>query len=56
MPAGAARPSGHDRVLLPVDLPEQPGEYKLSLAVVQEWVCWFSDRGSQPLVLSLLVE
>jgi hypothetical protein len=53
LPQGAARPGGRDTVLLPVKLPDQPGDYKLVLDVVQEWVAWFSDRGSPPLVLTV---
>jgi hypothetical protein len=56
VPSAAARPRGHDSIIAPVNLPGQPGEYELILDVVQEYVCWFSDRGSPPLVFSLHVE
>jgi hypothetical protein len=53
LPAAIARPDGRATVALPVTLEAQPGEYKLMLDVVQEGVCWFSDRGSPPLEFSL---
>jgi hypothetical protein len=36
-----------------VPLPEGPGRYELFVDVVEEGVCWFSDRGSAPLALPL---
>ena len=56
LPRQVARPSGRDTVLLRATLPEQPGEYKLILDVVREWVCWFSDRGSPPLICTVHVK
>jgi pyruvate-formate lyase-activating enzyme len=38
-----------------VPLPESPGLYELFVDVVEEGVCWFSDRGSAPLSLPLSV-
>jgi hypothetical protein len=48
LPQGAARLGGHDNVLVPVTLPDRPGEFQLMIDLVQEWVCWFFERGSQP--------
>jgi organic radical activating enzyme len=56
LPVGVSRPGGRDMVQLWVTVPAQPGQYKLILDVVHEWVCWFSERGSPPLLLSLHVE
>lgn len=36
-----------------VPLPDAPGRYELFVDVVEEGVCWFSDRGSAPLALPL---
>ena len=56
LPSGVAGPGGREAVLVAVNLPEQPGEYRLLIDVVQEWVCWFSERGSHPLICTLRVE
>jgi organic radical activating enzyme len=53
--AAAARPGGQEEIWLHVSLPQEPGNYKLWIDVVQEWVCWFSDRGSQPLECTIHV-
>lgn len=37
-------------------LPDKPGEYRVLLDMVNEGVCWFSEKGSQPLTLELLVK
>jgi hypothetical protein len=55
VPLGAARSGGCDMVPLRVTLPARTGQYKLMVDVVQESVCWFSDRGSPPLELPLSV-
>lgn len=36
------------RVILPVTLPQEPGEYQLECDVVHEGISWFADRGSPP--------
>jgi hypothetical protein len=36
--------------------PEKPGSYTVKIDLVDQHVCWFEDRGSQPLVLSLEVK
>jgi hypothetical protein len=52
----AAIPGGRERLSIPVHLPAQPGEYRLALDVVHEFVFWFHDRGSQPLTCNVRVE
>jgi molybdenum cofactor biosynthesis enzyme MoaA len=42
-------------LLLDVGLPSEPGEYALFVDVVEEWVCWFHERGSTPLVIPISV-
>jgi MoaA/NifB/PqqE/SkfB family radical SAM enzyme len=56
LPASVARPGGRDTISLRVNLPDQPGRYKLILDVVQEWVCWFFERGSLPLTFTVQVD
>lgn len=36
--------------------PEKPGIYTVRIDLVAQHVCWFEERGSQPLVISLTVE
>lgn len=55
-PESVARPGGRDCFKAPIALPEQPGEYRLLVDVVQEWVCWFSDRGSEPFVFTIRLD
>jgi pyruvate-formate lyase-activating enzyme len=45
------------RVNVHVDLglPIEPGNYQLLIDLVEEGITWFSDRGSQPLILDLEV-
>ena len=35
--------------------PQRPGSYKLKLDLVDQQVCWFEERGSQPLVIDFTV-
>jgi hypothetical protein len=56
LPPATAQPGGHDILTILLDLPEQPGDYKLVLDVVQEYVCWFSERGSPPLTFTLRLD
>ena len=53
LPGSAAQPNGQGTVALQVQLPDQSGKYRLVIDVVKEGVCWFSDRGSKPLVFSI---
>jgi hypothetical protein len=55
VPPSALPPGGKATVLLDVELPETPGLYELFVDVVEEGVCWFSDRGSPPLVCEMQV-
>jgi hypothetical protein len=55
VPSAASRPGGKETVLLVVTLPDSPGLYELFVDVVEEGVCWFSDRGSAPLVCEVQV-
>jgi hypothetical protein len=49
------RVGGKESVLLDVELPDIPGLYELFVDVVEEGVCWFSDRGSPPLICDVKV-
>jgi hypothetical protein len=55
VPPAALPPGGKETVLLEVLLPETPGLYELFVDVVEEGVCFFSDRGSPPLVCEIQV-
>jgi hypothetical protein len=50
VPPAVSPPGGKETVLLDVVLPDIPGSYELFVDVVEEGVCFFSDRGSPPLV------
>jgi ABC-type polysaccharide/polyol phosphate transport system ATPase subunit len=47
-------PRGRARVELLARLPE-PGQYRLDVDLVDEEICWFSDRGSEPLRVDVSV-
>ena len=36
--------------------PAKPGTYSVKIDLVDQHVCWFEERGSQPLVLNLEVK
>jgi MoaA/NifB/PqqE/SkfB family radical SAM enzyme len=55
VPPAVSPPGGKETVLLNVVLPDIPGPYELFVDVVEEGVCWFSDRGSPPLVCEVQV-
>jgi Radical SAM superfamily/Iron-sulfur cluster-binding domain len=55
VPQLIARPGGKGTVLLDFELPDKPGLYEIFLDMVEDTVCWFSDRGSPPLVCKLRV-
>lgn len=40
-------------VMVPIQAPEKVGRYDVMIDVVQEGVCWFSERGSTPVFISL---
>lgn len=54
VPAGARVPGGTGSVLLDVAAPATPGSYQVTVDLVEEGVCWFSERGSEP--ASILLE
>ena len=56
LPSTVANPVGRDRVPLRAKVLLNAGNYKLTIDVVQESACWFSDRGSGPLEFLLQVE
>ena len=39
-----------------ISRPSQPGEYIIVIDLVEEGVCWFSDKGNETLVLRTLVQ
>lgn len=53
LPAAATIPGGSAPLEIVVTAPEQAGRYQLLIDVVEEGVCWFSERGSQPLACEL---
>jgi Radical SAM superfamily/Iron-sulfur cluster-binding domain len=55
VPLAVSPPGGKETVLLEISLPDTPGLYELFVDVVEEDVCWFSDRGSPPLVCEIQV-
>ena len=36
--------------------PSESGKYTLKIDLVDQHICWFEERGSQPLLLSFEVE
>ena len=54
LPPGVA-PGAELTLFLEVDLPATLGEYHLMLDVIEEGVCWFSERGSSPAICDLVV-
>jgi pyruvate-formate lyase-activating enzyme len=55
VPPAVSSPGGKETVLLEVLLPDAPGPYELFVDVVEEGACWFSDRGSPPMVCEIQV-
>lgn len=53
LPTEAIRPGGRATVTVPFTLPQEPGSYQVLIDVVENHVCWFFERGSQPLVLQV---
>jgi hypothetical protein len=43
-------------LLVPLDAPDQPGEYRITFELVQELVAWFSARGAATLVVPMTVK
>ena len=50
----AVAPSESCEIHLEFRLPSTPGRYSAKVDIVQEQVCWFEQRGSQPLVVELM--
>jgi len=42
-------------LLVPLDAPDQPGEYRVTFALVQELVAWFGAKGAPVLVVPVTV-
>jgi hypothetical protein len=42
-------------LLVPLDAPDQPGEYRVTFALVQELVAWFGREGRAGLVVPVTV-
>jgi len=55
LPLAAAVPRGRSTVTLEFELPTEPGEYQIVVDVVESGVCWFYQRGSQPLILPVTI-
>jgi hypothetical protein len=49
-------PGGVAEVLLVITAPAVPGAYTVDVDLVQEQVAWFSEKGSEKLRFSILVE
>jgi hypothetical protein len=56
LPSSVASLYGKDEIFLRATVPSEPGDYKLTIDVVQESICWFSDQGSSALEFDLKVE
>lgn len=54
-PKGIA-PGEFCKINININMPEQPGKYKLQLTLVQEGVAWFETSGFKPTVCDILVE
>ena len=42
-------------LLVPLDAPDQPGDYRITFALVQELVAWFDAKGAATLVVPVTV-
>jgi molybdenum cofactor biosynthesis enzyme MoaA len=56
LPASAVIPGGRGIAYFELPVPEQSGRYQVLFDVVEDDVCYFSERGSQPLVCLLDVQ
>jgi hypothetical protein len=43
-------------LLVPLDAPDQPGEYRVTFELVQELVAWFDTKGAPTLVVPVTVK
>lgn len=48
-------PGAFETIMLPVQAPDEPGEYTLEIDLVYERVAWFASRGVEPLRLPIRV-
>jgi pyruvate-formate lyase-activating enzyme len=55
LPPETFRPGGKGAVLVDLRLPLTVGNYQLFIDVVEDGVCWFSERSSPPLICELRV-
>ncbi len=55
LPAGV-EPGSELVLFAEIELPERPGGYHLFLDLVEDQVCWFSERGSSPALCALEVD
>ena len=52
----AVAPGQSFAIVIPCPAPLVPGTYTIKIDLVDQQVCWFEEKGSQPLLLSLEVE
>jgi molybdenum cofactor biosynthesis enzyme MoaA len=55
LPRQSIPPGGTGTTRIEIDLPCEPGRYQVIVDVVEEGVCWFSERGSPELLLRVEV-
>lgn len=51
----AVAPGETVRLKIAYEVPQRPGSYTFKLDLVDQHVCWFADRGSQPLIINFEV-
>ncbi|MEZ5401521.1 MAG: radical SAM protein [Bryobacteraceae bacterium] len=56
LPASVAQPGSKATVPLNLTLPAEQGRYQVLFDVVESGVCWYFERGSQPLILDVQVQ
>lgn len=56
LPASVSELGGEGQLLYSFPAPSEPGTYELFLDVVEQGVCWFSERSSPPLVVRFEVQ
>jgi pyruvate-formate lyase-activating enzyme len=56
LPPAALEPRTPCKIPLRVVMPDVSGDYQLLVDIVEENVCWFYDRGSPPLICSLIAQ
>ena len=52
----AVAPGQSFAIDIPCPVPLEPGTYTVKVDLVDQHICWFEERGSQPLVFSFEVE